>query len=214
VKLTAPSATVPAPAAPPPHPPLGAPLRRFRPPLPARLEFTERRPTYLWTERLQGEISAHSGPWRSSGDWWQPDQAWRRNEWDIALATGGLYRLILIGDAYFIEGSTTECRQCATVNGEGESSKPAPPPAASGPAIFTAQPCACRRAPRMTYVELHARSAFSFLRGASQPEDLAQESARLELPALALLDRDGVYGAPGCTAPPASTACVPGSVRK
>ena len=45
------------------------------------------------------------------------------------------------------------------------------------------------------YVELHARSAFSFLRGASQPEDLAGEAARLELPALALLDRDGVYGA-------------------
>jgi len=45
------------------------------------------------------------------------------------------------------------------------------------------------------YVELHARSAFSFLRGASQPEDLAGAAARLELPALALLDRDGVYGA-------------------
>ena len=45
------------------------------------------------------------------------------------------------------------------------------------------------------YVELHARSAFSFLRGASQPEDLAREAARLDLPALALLDRDGVYGA-------------------
>jgi error-prone DNA polymerase len=45
------------------------------------------------------------------------------------------------------------------------------------------------------YVELHARSAFSFLRGASQPEDLAREAARLALPALALLDRDGVYGA-------------------
>jgi error-prone DNA polymerase len=46
------------------------------------------------------------------------------------------------------------------------------------------------------YVELHARSAFSFLRGASLPETLVKEAARLELPALALLDRDGVYGAP------------------
>ena len=46
------------------------------------------------------------------------------------------------------------------------------------------------------YVELHARSAFSFLRGASSPEDLASEAARLELPAVAVLDRDGFYGAP------------------
>jgi error-prone DNA polymerase len=46
------------------------------------------------------------------------------------------------------------------------------------------------------YVELHAASAFSFLRGASPPEQIAQEAARLSLPALALLDRDGVCGAP------------------
>ena len=46
------------------------------------------------------------------------------------------------------------------------------------------------------YVELHARSAFSFLRGASLPEELAAEAAHLGLTALALCDRDGVYGAP------------------
>lgn len=46
------------------------------------------------------------------------------------------------------------------------------------------------------YVELHACSAFSFLEGASNPEELAAEAARLEYPALALVDRDGVYGAP------------------
>jgi len=48
----------------------------------------------------------------------------------------------------------------------------------------------------MTYVELHARSAFSFLRGASNPEELARKAARLGMEALALCDRDGVYGAP------------------
>ncbi|PAW65137.1 MAG: error-prone DNA polymerase [Opitutia bacterium Tous-C1TDCM] len=48
----------------------------------------------------------------------------------------------------------------------------------------------------MNYVELHARSAFSFLRGASSPEDLAAAAAKQGLAALALLDRDGVYGAP------------------
>ncbi len=44
------------------------------------------------------------------------------------------------------------------------------------------------------YVELHARSAFSFLRGASQPEDLVLAAAALGLARLAVCDRDGVYG--------------------
>src|SRR6195256_5557365 len=47
----------------------------------------------------------------------------------------------------------------------------------------------------MPYIELHACSAFSFLRGASSPEQLAETAAGLELPAMALLDRNGVYGA-------------------
>jgi error-prone DNA polymerase len=46
------------------------------------------------------------------------------------------------------------------------------------------------------FVELHARSAFSFLEAAALPEELAERAAALEQPALALLDRDGLYGAP------------------
>jgi error-prone DNA polymerase len=46
------------------------------------------------------------------------------------------------------------------------------------------------------FVELHAQSAFSFLEGAEEPEALVAEAARLGMPALALVDRDGVYGAP------------------
>ena len=46
------------------------------------------------------------------------------------------------------------------------------------------------------YIELHASSAFSFLDGASLPEALIDRAAELGYPALALLDRDGVYGAP------------------
>jgi error-prone DNA polymerase len=46
------------------------------------------------------------------------------------------------------------------------------------------------------YTELHAASAFSFLEGASLPEALVDRAAELGYPALALLDRDGVYGAP------------------
>src|SRR5437773_9946155 len=47
----------------------------------------------------------------------------------------------------------------------------------------------------MSYVELHCCSAFSFLRGGSFPEQLAEVAAELEMPAIALLDRNGVYGA-------------------
>src|SRR5205085_9760763 len=46
------------------------------------------------------------------------------------------------------------------------------------------------------YIELHTSSAFSFLDGASLPETLIQRAAELGYPAIALLDRDGVYGAP------------------
>jgi len=46
------------------------------------------------------------------------------------------------------------------------------------------------------YVELHCSSAFSFLEAASLPETLIDRAADLGYPALALLDRDGVFGAP------------------
>src|SRR5256885_16779768 len=49
------------------------------------------------------------------------------------------------------------------------------------------------------FVELHAQSAFSFLEGADLPEAFAAAAARLCMPAMALVDRDGVYGAPRFT---------------
>ncbi len=45
-----------------------------------------------------------------------------------------------------------------------------------------------------SYIELHAASAFSFLEAASQPESLIRAAVELDLPAIALLDRNGVYG--------------------
>ena len=46
------------------------------------------------------------------------------------------------------------------------------------------------------FIELHSSSAFSFLEAASLPETLVERAAALGYPALALVDRDGVYGAP------------------
>ena len=48
---------------------------------------------------------------------------------------------------------------------------------------------------RAEYVELHTASAFSFLEGASQPEGLVRAAVELQMPAMALLDRNGLYGA-------------------
>lgn len=104
VHFIPPAPIIPPPAPPALHPPLGAPLRRFRPPLPAQLEFTGERPTYLWTTHTRGEIVFQSRPWHSSGGWWQADHTWSRVEWDIALAAGGLYRLLRHDQAYFLEG--------------------------------------------------------------------------------------------------------------
>src|SRR5256885_4523441 len=46
------------------------------------------------------------------------------------------------------------------------------------------------------YIELHSRSAFSFLEGSSVPEELIEMCRTLGMPAMALLDRDGLYGSP------------------
>jgi error-prone DNA polymerase len=51
------------------------------------------------------------------------------------------------------------------------------------------------RTPPTQYVELHARSAFSFLRGAATPEELIAACSAWEMPAMAILDNDGIYGA-------------------
>ncbi|HBL26229.1 MAG TPA: error-prone DNA polymerase [Acidobacteria bacterium] len=56
--------------------------------------------------------------------------------------------------------------------------------------------CVRSSARPLPYAELHVASAFSFLQGASPPEDLIDQAVALELPALALTDVNGVYGAP------------------
>jgi error-prone DNA polymerase len=56
------------------------------------------------------------------------------------------------------------------------------------------EPVVERRAGTVPYAELHCHSNFSFLDGASHPEELAEEAARLGLEALAITDHDGLYG--------------------
>ena len=61
-------------------------------------------------------------------------------------------------------------------------------------AVYQPQPLAERPRSAVPYAELHAHSAFSFLDGASTPEELVAEAARLGLRAIALTDHDGLYG--------------------
>ena len=68
-------------------------LRRLRPPRRVTVEVREDRPA--WLRGLSNdatEIVTCAGPWRASGQWWDTE-AWARDEWDIALADGTLWRL-------------------------------------------------------------------------------------------------------------------------
>jgi protein ImuB len=68
-------------------------LRRLRPPRPVTIEIHEGRPAWLRGVSPDAtEIVTCAGPWRASGQWWDTE-AWARDEWDIALADGTLWRL-------------------------------------------------------------------------------------------------------------------------
>jgi len=68
-------------------------LRRLRPPRPVTVETHEGRPAWLHgLSNDRAEVVTCAGPWRASGQWWDTDP-WARDEWDIALADGTLWRL-------------------------------------------------------------------------------------------------------------------------
>jgi len=64
-------------------------FRHFRPPLDARVDL---KAGQLRASGIQGTIQEISGPWRTSGDWWRAE-SWDRDEFDLVLSDGALYRL-------------------------------------------------------------------------------------------------------------------------
>jgi len=78
-------------------------FRFFRPPLPATVSIEHNRPTRIAAPGIHGKVLNAAGPWRTSGDWWA-STVWNRDEWDIALSNGSLYR-IYSDPHWFIEGS-------------------------------------------------------------------------------------------------------------
>jgi protein ImuB len=90
-------------------------FRRFRVPVPARVMVQAGKPVRVATERRGldgGSVAASAGPWRTSGEWWCVKkgagrvEGWCRDEWDVALADGGVYRIFRdrSRDRWFIDG--------------------------------------------------------------------------------------------------------------
>ena len=77
-------------------------FRVFRPPLSAWVQLQQRVPSRVAFQGMLGKVLHASGPWRTSGDWWE--QSWQEDAWDVEIqftsecaaghpATGGLYRI-------------------------------------------------------------------------------------------------------------------------
>lgn len=79
-------------------------LRIFRPPRTARVTIDSGRPAFVAAAGIHGRVLQFAGPWRTSGDWWTVDP-WERDEWDIALSDGALYRIYCAPPGWFVEGS-------------------------------------------------------------------------------------------------------------
>ena len=97
-------------------------LRRFRMPVAAQVAVEHARPVRVATGRHRsggGVIVASAGPWRSSGQWWESGaqaastanagttlRSWDRDEWDVALSDGGVYRIFQdrTSHRWFMEG--------------------------------------------------------------------------------------------------------------
>jgi protein ImuB len=67
-------------------------MRLFRPALKARVKLVQYAPKKIDAPGVAGNIVRSAGPWRTSGEWWTP-KPWNREEWDVALEDGSLYRI-------------------------------------------------------------------------------------------------------------------------
>jgi len=64
----------------------------FRPAPKAEVRWGREQPVEVRARGVRGAVRAAAGPWHSSGDWWTEDP-WSREEWDVDLSGGGIYRI-------------------------------------------------------------------------------------------------------------------------
>lgn len=69
-------------------------IRLFRPALPAQVTLSGCAPRYIRAAGVRGNVLQSAGPWKTSGEWWT-FTAWTREEWDVALDDGALYRIYM-----------------------------------------------------------------------------------------------------------------------
>ena len=74
-------------------------FRYYRPALAAQVRVKTNRPISVNAE----PVLTTAGPWRASGDWWTT-APWDREEWDVELSNGGLYRVYSVSSRWFLEG--------------------------------------------------------------------------------------------------------------
>jgi len=74
-------------------------FRYYRPPIAAQVRMKAERPVSINAQ----PILTAAGPWRVSGDWWTT-APWDREEWDVELSNGGLYRVYQASQRWFLEG--------------------------------------------------------------------------------------------------------------
>ncbi len=75
-----------------PQPVLRLAIRLFRPALPARVRLSGMAPKNIAASNVNGNVIRSAGPWKTSGEWWA-STSWTREEWDVALDDGALYRI-------------------------------------------------------------------------------------------------------------------------
>jgi protein ImuB len=80
-------------------------MRIFRPALQARVRVVDAVPQQVLAASVNGRVVESSGPWKTSGEWWT-SAGWKREEWDVGLDDGALYRIYceMPARAWYVHG--------------------------------------------------------------------------------------------------------------
>ncbi len=88
----------------PPHFKARMTFRYLRPVVEAAVRLSGTRPSRVDASGIHGNVMTAAGPWRSCGDWWTAS-GWNRDEWDVSLSDGALYRIYCEPSSkWFVEG--------------------------------------------------------------------------------------------------------------